>query len=225
MGGGEESPYDELGYVKTGKVFHLDGIKNDGYSEPHKSDIAYWRELVSDTMIPAAHGSFSWGTDYMSFSGTDITFSNSDIKDAINRDTLTVEMLLEPVSRGASSNNGYITIGSSVRGFWVWDNYQNALSGASYRNNSYTPINMSPWTAQQSIIKLVLSGNDLYVNNRLKTNYTNTGSVTSDACYIGSLNGSGYMNFKLFCLRVYNRLLTGDELQRNTTVDNSRFGL
>ena len=45
----EDSPYDKYGYIKKGKVFHLDGI-NKG------DDTAAWTDLVMGLSFPYVNG-------------------------------------------------------------------------------------------------------------------------------------------------------------------------
>ena len=217
-----DSNVDPLGYIANGMVLHFDAIANEGFNLPHNSSASEWKELINGNSFTGFNG---WGSDYAIFNGsTNMSFNSAQVVDALRNNAMTLEMTFMPTEHGTSGNNGYISIGSPQRGFWIWDNVNWKIVSYSYRETTtYTSLFMYRWNTPQQKSKIVLNGTSLYIDGVLKNVSTNTGAITDNELYIGYLPGFGYSKFYLYSLRIYNRVLSAAELTFNNNVDNQRF--
>ena len=212
-------------YITDGLVFYLDGEYNNGFAS-HESDINYWKELVSGMNLQPS-GTISWGDNYGYFNGNsyfDITIFGANIVPLINNNTIYIEMILKPVNHGSQGNNGYIAFGNNVRGVWLWDNPGYQYASYAYKRDTYDPITLYGWSGQKKINRILISPNKVTID-RDNNKSNNNSTVKSNNCYIGCLPGFGNGIFRLYCLRVYNRVLSANEVSANYTIDQQRFGI
>jgi len=211
MAGEAPSPYDEYGYIKNGKIFHLDGID---IGEVANS----WVDIVNNVVY--ANVSATRLTDGWSFSSSKMTSAPNYFPASSN---YTVETVIKPTSTAKQV---------------IWTNVANSAGGANtpcllvsgdgrfafLQNNA--AYNLSITTGNAYCISLntsvgLINGEDA---EKSGTNYDLNN--TSATAFIGTRNnGKLYYKGSIHSIRVYNRKLSISEMLNNQQVDNQRFNL
>lgn len=216
-------------YIQDGLVFWLDGFWNKRQGI-HDNNQLYLNDLTNNHVL-TWDGNISFEENGARFNKNVCAHFSSDIiKDAINSNTATIELLIKPIGKGKGFNSGYIALGNSVRGFWIWDNNSFALASFSYRTNNYAQLNKQSWSLQKSVFYIshkngILS---IYDQNGVNTNISslNSDNITNSTNLIGAIIDERYTsNFILYGVRIYNRVLSDDELSNNFEIDKKRFNL
>lgn len=216
-------------YITDGLEFMFDGIWNKAIGE-HDSTYTALNDLTGKNTLTQT-GALTINDKYASFDGsTYITFNNSNIISAINSNKLRIEMIMLPKSHGSMYNCGYLDLGNTVRGYWIWDNSNYAFSGISYRKDSNALGPNIRWNQLSSYVcRVILSGNYCYIkygsNSTWSQTAGNTGNVTNDLCQVGKIGSFGMGIFDLYALRIYTRTFTTEEQNHNLALDQERFGL
>ena len=209
MGGGGENPYDEFGYIKAGKVFHLDGI-NKG------NDATAWTDLVMGIVFPlTSHSTVE--SDGVRFDGRGLLVSSTTIsRTVIPVGTSTIEMVYEPYASqffmwgvGSSSVPQYVKNNAGAIGL-------NGTNG--FTDDGFVVMSCNVNAGVGDGVVLERGSSALSFNVPYKAN---------PYIWIGGRNYGGqyYYNGKILCIRAYDRLLTTDEMIYNQRVDNVRFNL
>lgn len=215
-------------YVQNGLLLHLDGIENAGYGR-HDSEASAWIDLtgnhtvVSSRTVTTASGQAPTWTNNAAWMRGDYAYATNFIPDilaAVNNNNCTIEIIWNYLSRGSVNNSGFFLMNadspSGVRGFYFFDNANNCISSYSYRQTGYVSVSSGKsWT----IIRSLLNGNKIVFNNKQYVN-SNTGTVTSDEAFFASCS-----NCYIYAVRIYDRVLTADELAKNKNIDEKRFGI
>lgn len=205
---GKSDPYDAMGYIKRGKVFHLDGI-NKGETE------GAWTDLVGGIVF-VNHGATE-NEDNWRFTGNkEVYLSYSgNMPTNINQ---TVEVCFLNNNTGCSMFINTITTGKPM--FYILSSVVLFMQ----QKNTY-PITLG--TGNKHTVSLNLDigcHNGVSVEKTGTTSYyTSNGNVT----YIGKrshLNGNPFSGY-IYSIRLYNRMLTLAEMLHNQQVDNERFNL
>ena len=209
--GGKSNPYDEFGYVKDGKIFHLDGI-DKGATDGTWVDLIGGKVFTSNssTYIEAVNNGFHFlsggGRTYVSMSNSTELTGNAN---------WTMECAC--VADNAQNNASMFT--SSSRGYGM------ALNGTyRFANGNYA------WTTsgiKNGSVVLAL-GENIGVENgtQLTTKKSAIGQMTTSWFRVGSCqNWSHNFYGVIHSIRIYNRVLTYDEIIHNQQVDNERFNL
>lgn len=209
--GGVSSPYDQFGYIKKGKIFHLDGIDKGSTND-------VWTDLVGGITFAKVNGITFEDDHIVTTTSSDIMSGSSSI--AIPYQSSTLEIVL------LSTLNNY--------------NYKIAFHGGT--SNSLICAHHIRNIVKASPLKTTIIV-DVYENVKHTLSYTNTygycdgaaltfsssdnvNTGASVAC-IGSRGGSSPSKFSgnIYAIRVYNRLLSAEEMLYNQGIDNERFNL
>lgn len=209
---GSELVYqNKLDYVKSGLIFHLDGISKGETS-------GAWTDLVS-------------GITYTNVSATALTngwqFNNSVMRSTsynyLSTNTnYTIEIVLKPESTGAQAiwmPNGNNTSTNGTPLFY----YNSGVITFLQRNKSFAIT----FTANAyHCISLNLDRglvNGVAKSPQTKTDYwSNQGTYS----YIGVRNSNqAYYKGDIYSIRLYNRRLSNAEMLNNQKMDNERFSL
>lgn len=229
----EETP----NYVSEGLVCLLDGSKNTKYGHSERTNI--WQNLAGTTDASLKNVNYTkesgWGTNYLTLDGV-----NDWVNVGKNHySTMTIEIVAEPLKIESGKNQHYlanietggIRISKDVNG----NNMGGAYISKSYRilySNNLAKENKkySMSTGFDGTYLYFRENNDLYSSNDYSGGITNPNTVfaigtnprgTSDD--LGS--NEKRFNMKVYSVRIYNRCLTQDEIQRNYEVDKVRFGI
>ena len=208
MGGG--SPYDEFGYIKDGKVFHLDGI-NKGATD------GSWVDLVGGNVFEN-NGAVSNDT-YFYFSNNGYLIGTSHYGTI----DYTVETCFAPDARFEGM---------------VFQSGADTLAGTNIVLYQY--LNRGLFLSKRPIYNLnsVVDNNTISLNENIgvQNGVTISRSANSDWWssvdnFLIGLNmyrtGSKRMYYtgKIYSIRFYDRRLTTEEILHNQQVDNIRFNL
>lgn len=209
------SPYDDFGYIKAGKVFHLDAFER-GTTVNNE-----WVDLIGGQVFVPSDQS----TDAVWSGGKLITpyeMICADYALDVTLDNMTLEAVFELTSDG----NGVIfkakrtsTTERSANSAGLYIYNKNILL-SNRRNYKPTVRTLSlDWRAL-SATALTASNGRVIINGSARTVssydfiYPN-----DDHAQIGTKTGS------ISSIRIYNRVLTAEEQLYNQRIDNERFNL
>lgn len=225
----------ELEYITDGLIHRWDAINNTG--DGHDSTATVWKDLVGNVDLTKVVDG-DWTDDALDFPNTTSTntgrswTSSNAITDSTN---MTIEVCLEPYgSIGAVAwFTGYSVNHNKMIGILSSD-----VSVCGYANagtNGCAITGFSSLTEVKSIVATYTDTTQVdtyYVNGVAKTkNCTHTygrSKVTNMIIggYGGTASGNTYpYSGKIHAIRVYNRVLTANEIAQNYAVDVARFGL
>lgn len=208
---GKSDPYDAMGYVKAGKIFHLDGINVGDTADA-------WTDLVNGYVY--SKGGATRLTNGWSLYRTTMKCPQHNFLPA--NTSQTIEVVLKPTSSSGSQpiwmQNGDHTITNNTIVFFYNDGVitflqRNKTFAITFTANSYHCISLN---LDRGL-----------VNGVAKSPQTKTDYWSNTAAYscIGARNGAGYYNGSIYSIRVYNRKLSAAEMLHNQQVDNERFNL
>ena len=213
MGGGASSPYDEFGYIKSGKTFHLDGISIGDNTNA-------WTDLVGGVIFPVVTG-ITHMTDHFNFASGHDVMSSSNYTELDFPLTGTIEAVCN-FSHAGGVGIIYTGKAGTMSCIYYGSNLVIAIQGSGslpcYAARSYTG----------SPLQVSLSGDAGYLNGTLQTPGANSSMRRMGTyCVIG--NGHQSNNYPLvgdiYSIRYYNRVLTAEERANNIAVDRIRFNL
>ena len=205
--GSSPSPYDDFGYIKDGKIFHLDGIEKG-------NDTSYWKELVNGGQFV---GNAVRETNCYTF---DNNTMDGPWGDGAN-DNYTVEICYHPTKNNvaifgvSNSDTGY-PLYVRISGKVTWLNRRKTYNVDS--TLTYITSSFSVSLAVENGIELVNGSNDYWAmspnNTTLRIGKGTSGTVANN-----------YFTGDLYSIRIYNRQLSKAEMLNNQRVDNTRFNL
>lgn len=207
------NPYDELGYIKDGKTFHLDGISTGNIADA-------WTDLVGGVSFPIVSG-VTYVNDHFNFASGHDVMKSSNYTELNFPLTGTIEAVCKfQHADGVGIIYSYKAGGMSI--IYYGKNLYSAIQGSEsqpyYAARNYTG----------TVLQVSLSGNAGYFNNVLQT-AAGSGSMRRMGSYCVIGNGHTSTNYPLigdiYSIRYYNRVLTADEVAHNYTIDQQRFGL
>ena len=222
-------------YVKNGLILHLDGINNTGNGHSNTSTI--WKDLSGNNNNGTVTGA-TWGNTGLSFDGIDDWVPIKEL----NYNQFTLEAVFEPKDV-LNYEYQYIICNLEVGGYGIALNTGNKnLFGISYNTNivdyelllSQNDINLNvkntlTYTNDGKEHKLYLNGN--LINSKVDGNrvlgFPNDNTIMALGTNpSGSTNvGLESFNGTIYSARMYNRVLTKQEIKNNYEIDKSRFGM
>lgn len=227
---GNSTIIKEYIYVDNGLILYLDGENNVG-SNSHSEIANTWYDLSGNKNNGTIRGA-TWKENSLYFDGTDDYVSPSKM----NYSNISMEAV---VSYGEISSGEMSIIGNLENG-----GYGLLKSSSSTTNGFQVNIDGADSVAQstqniQTDKRYYLSGNydgntiNLFENAQ-KYSTTKTGTITTtqnDTVMMIGANPSGsnsdgaYFKGNIYCVRVYNRALTDEEIQINYSIDKYRFNI
>lgn len=200
-------------YITDGLVFHLDGI-NKGTTDPTK-----WVDLVGGVIF-TNDGAINEAT-YWQFDNTMSTFYGLRNDDELSFpfSTHTIEVCIDKAKA-----SGVVFVSKTRDNIAFGMDGNNIVWTMSTRRNIWFAANTSLGVHTFSI------SSEIALQD---ARYNLTKNSNTDAWNLSAFNGIGYrsnnanfqFNGKIFAIRIYNRLLTEDEMRHNQRVDNERFDL
>ena len=213
-------------YVQAGLVTHLDAIDNEG-TGTHNPSATTWRDLKGSAYVTLTGGA-CWTDRY--FDSTPEVQQLSSMP-AYYRNSVTIETAITVISNNTKTsstswprifNGPGCTLHSEGNTSTSFRFYlANAIPGD---NNSQRPTTGSFRTATVSCY----SGSDYFAValdavQKQKTSKPATASLSQPA-QGWQLNGNdGYLHGHYYAFRMYNRMLSMDEITTNTVLDKLRF--
>jgi hypothetical protein len=212
-------------YVQNGLVDMWDGIENAGWGE-HDPNAMAWKDLVGANDLGKDQSGISWGPSYsqMSNSATHGWYKQVDI----SRSAVFVEAVFmvhgPPTTRGVNgiiccggnnstkkmeqiivSQAGTLTIGSTGTRHRDISSDYNLILTVSARLYNSTAL---PW----------------YFCGESVTTQTGTVPTNGSNTYLRLGTAWNGLNGRLYCVRIYNRVLSASEVEYNHSLDQARFG-
>ena len=219
-------------YVSSGLVLMFDGM-NQGETA------GQWKDLANTSRSVALTGGYTKNSDNVQFDGTgygsgnfvdDVVCDQSTVECVINQSNKTTpdpQLILLPGKTGApalgmvhaNQNINWITHVRAVnetyttsRAVYYWTGALNTKYSVSYYGNSMLQNGQKLTTVESS-----------YVEDAF--NVTNHKDKTFVGAQITGANAVLGFNGKIYCVRMYNRVLTDAEALQNWKVDQKRFNI
>ena len=207
--GSSPSPYDDFGYIKDGKTFHLDGISIGDNTNA-------WTDLIGGIIFPVVSG-VTHDTNHFNFASTH-GYMESNPRTTLDFPTTgTIEVVADCGSNMAIIFTGKVeTIACII--------YNNELTPGM--GISIPVFNMSSYFG--NTVQISCSADAIYIDgNSVSATRNNFMSVNVGYCVIGNGNNGTNRPFigNIYSIRYYNRVLTAEERANNIAVDRLRFNL
>ena len=229
------SSVTEKTYVKNGLILHLDGINNTGSGHSNTSTI--WKDLSGNNNNGTIKGA-SWLNDGLYFDGIDDWVPIKEL----NYNQFTLEAVFE-TKDVLNYEYQYIICNLEVGGYGIaLDAGNKNLFGISYNTNivdyelllSQNDINLNlkntlTYTNDGKEHKLYLNGN--LINSKVDENrvlgFPNDNTIMALGTNPKGATNVGLESFNgtIYSARMYNRVLTEQEVKNNYEIDKSRFGM
>lgn len=214
MGSGFEIPY-----ITNGLVFYLDGIEKG-------RDDSGWKELIQGKIFTYNSNNSTDSNSVIFLTRGQTAMVRTDY-DTISSDVGTVEVCCSNISTSATSaivSQYGINPVNSI-GFWLKTNgiiYMFRNDSNNNKRYNFSDIS-STFTASANINLSLFNG----VKHTAKTSDTTTGNYGKKITIGGRTDGNKTYNMagNIHAVRIYNRLLTEEEMLSNQRVDNQRFNL
>ena len=208
---------DDVGYIRNGLVFQLDGI------DKGTDNTSKWVDLVGGITFTEVGGNNIHDTNCITLPGSRrLTGSSSP---AFASTTHTIEIAMYPQQVGWQGIVAFKP--SSVALYQDGDNYIHG--GYMQGTSSNFPRTNGKVSTANKVYLLGFARGNYMLNGAYSTSTMATANRSGMASsVIGSLSSTANsytFKGKIYAIRVYNRLLTEDELRHNQQVDNERFNL
>ena len=217
-------------YVKSGLILHLDGLDNT--KSGHNNSTNVWEDLSGNNNNGTIKGA-SWLNDGLYFDGVDDWVPIKEL----NYPEVSLEVVFKD-NCIADNSHHYMFCNIEQGGYGLGNNGNNGLVGQVCVNNEYQYLSIDNFdstikntltiTSNGKESKLYLNGNlvkSIIVENGV-INYPNNNTIMA----LGT-NPEGSTNIQLesykgniYSARMYNRVLTEQEVKNNYEVDRLRFG-
>ncbi len=220
-------------YVTNGLIHHWDAIDNTGSG--HDSSASVWADLVGNNNLTILGSSITWGGNYLNFGGT----TGHKLLSANNAETSggkTVEVVFKPDSVQSAAvicafcNEENDTADSNAYG--KINIYSDNTINCKGESSSCYQTGLAALTDLNSISASYSANTTIsacYVNAVAKTANGATHSLrgSSKKISVGASPTSYNYAFKgkIYAIRIYNKILTAEEVAQNYSVDVARFEL
>lgn len=205
------------GYISDGLVFWLDGIERGGID-------GVWRDLIGGTEYVLSN--FSHFTD-KSLIGEVVTLETKP--SGFNSGECTISFCGRILDRGQV----VFFRSANIRGvncafYYITDDGRQTGPYLTMEHCGYNPRNAvyRVITNPQSVKEIPLIG-ACNVERAIVNNYSIIRESSSSGCTTNNknINSVGQIGSEIFAVRIYNRLLSEEEMRHNQVVDEARFGL
>ena len=193
-------------YIKDGLKMWLDGEKN-GSDGSHDSNPTIWYDQSGND--------YNWALTGVTVNDKSVGFSSSGSSNA-TRSSAVSYIYAEVVFKktGSISTTDAIMVG-----------YGTAFGSLFTKSGS---IGISSHTVQiPALNKVFAFTTNSYLNGQQVTNTNAVASFTAGAVgpTIGRYSTSNKLNGDIYCIRLYDRVLSADEIAHNFEIDKKRFGI
>ena len=243
---------ENMNYITEGLLLHLDGINNT--RNGHSDTTTVWEDLSGNNNDFNLNkfdgtGASGWQEKSLKFDGVNDYLVSKDIFDFNNTDALTIQfvdlngeiysnekvVLIFESSNNCNNNqkafiihlnewgNKKITFSTQQNGYNIQHDSDELIAGESMMytltfdaKNGYNNY----FSLYKNIMKRAITKESRFIKNM--DNFT----FNSYPMYIGARAGNSYfckMNFA--SVRIYNRVLTEEEIKHNYEIDKARFGI
>lgn len=231
-------------YVTNGLILHLDGIRNVGADKPHSWTSPQWIDLVKGNIASFQHDegdASTWLDDGYYFGGRSFAQFVNALSGLTN--TVTVQVVCD------TTTNALLKLKTSANPNVLWPNLigtgDNDILNIYYDMNQYhdaltsknatggnVAIPKGTWEGRYATA--IRNGNKNYITQTAsiadagQANAINS-VISNNTVRIGSAGGTlGRRRERWFlgtikAVRVYNRVLSDEELAQNRAIDEARF--
>ena len=218
-------------YVKSGLILHLDGLDNT--KNGHNNSTNVWEDLSGNNNNGTIKGA-SWLNDGLYFDGVDDWVPIKEL----NYPEVSLEVVFKDNSIPDNSHH-YMFCNMEQGGYGLGNNGSNGLVGQVCVNNEYQYLSIDNFDSTiKNTLTITSNGKEskLYLNGNLeKSIIVENGiigyPINNTIMALGT-NPEGSTNIKaesykgnIFSARMYNRVLTEQEIKNNYEIDKSRFGM
>ena len=220
----EDTPYTAQDYVQDGLGFHFDGIENAGYGE-HSSDYVVNLTGLRQELLPLS--------DFVTINEDGISaeyqsskwFRAETYREWGFRTNQTIEIVFKATNPSLSDIQFMvIDVGSrrvvGVQGSNIGIGLRQATNPSWYKPGTINSVSVT-YTESNN------TATDAFVNGRISPSRksVNFAQPVSSGLVIGYGYNSGAFSGTIYAIRMYNRVLTPDEIAHNYEIDKERFGL
>ena len=217
-----------IGYIKDGLILHYDGIANTRKGQ--NIDATSWEDLSGNKNDGKLNGC-TWLENALKLNGT----SDYVTLGELNYPNITLEIVGSSDDVNNNSNETEYICNYETGGYGLSYSTKNFFS---VYTNSYYRVYGSDVVANKIYS---LSGNYspnsglvLYENGQKYSNAQNLGAISyptnnTELCLganpSGSKGVSMWLNGKIYSVRVYDKVLTEEEIENNYKIDKNRFNI
>lgn len=215
---GSTPPTPPIPYITTGLDHWWDGEWNSAINV-HDSNSASWIDLIGSANMSLI-GDAYFDTNCLTVptrtrtngaTMTELSYSNTNV---------TIEIVCQTL------------VSSKVQGVFSFQKLVNRFTGFAFRaNNTFNFYDGGPYASTTpnviSHYACAFNGNVIYKNG-VQVSTTNSGmTLTQNRCGVNFYNSTNdyHLNAKVYCIRLYNRVLSSSEVASNYAVDAQRFGI
>lgn len=211
-------------YVQSGLVAMWDGIENAGWgTHSNNSPI----DLIAGIQLSRNDsGTIISDDSFTTPAGTYYYADIPDFKTAVNSKDFTCEIVMSGLR---AANNGIFSI--AERGLWIYGNGNYNVSTVNIMATAYTQGVNPNFTSDGRFSFAVAGGQSpaVYIGGQTKSaSYGSLSSFSVNRVYIGGMNGNNVFSpasKTFYCVRLYERTLSAQEIAANYAIDKERFGL
>ena len=229
-------------YVQDGLIAMWDGIENAGWGV-HDPNATVWKDLVGSLDIPLSSDHWVVGKHYIektTFKQLKLRDLTSDIIDALTDGSFTICDLSEIIEFNPEVGGTYyypcaISLNDASRDYnrfaYEWKATQVDSLRVSYDTESnsafFNSVRIDPYTKNclVAVVDRDAARRTLVVNNEDRAERAITLYKPYKAVGVGGYREGTSPKFKCYNKRLYNRVLSPEELSHNYAVDEARFGL
>ena len=215
-----------MGYVQDGLLACWDGIENAG-SGIHNSSATKWRDLVAGREFSLT--SVTVEDDRMVFAGSGSSYGELNEADTAATFNMAANGTLEVVyASDTGSGNQFILQSTAASGhlLTIWSGDKLLVSNGLSNNSPGFSFTSGAKTNSVTIIYTSAKPTAGYANgNSLSTSGYDYWGDVNEKTTIGTRSSKGGNHFKgaIYCIRVYNRQLSAEEIAANRALDVRRF--
>lgn len=208
-------------YIQDGMIFWLDASYRG-------NNPATWKDIIRGIEFTNYGATFNSNNVY--FAGTQSSYMkyNGEDKFPYSYSNCTIEVVFKPVNI-----NGIIFFNNNANNrlsFYVISSRIN-LGANNASVTMYNSVTLTAANAQNKIISVSSTTANTYLNGELGTSGTlsNYYNRADSGITLGLRNWNGLSPYPfkgyLYCIRIYNRRLTLDEVTHNYLIDKERFNI
>ena len=228
--------YEPSNYAaRSNLLLQLDGIRNVGLLKTHDGNASQWIDLAAGNSVSFGNKTGSgvvseWADDGYVFGGGEI----GRLADAITLGNAFTIQLVFDVDKSAQTANYpfFFDCGSDNCGFYTYKGDNNQLIFRVRAVSGVSDVSIKPWTGRHYYATALY---DKGVSSVFETETgtvtagTTTTSVGARAFTVGGTwlgtasDNARYLNGTIKAVRIYNKVLSADELSQNRALDDARF--
>ena len=216
-------------YIKDGIVLYLDGIDNTRMG--HNQETTVWEDL-SGNEYDYTLSNVSIEKDSMLFNGVSTSYAENiqNVKEIFGKnynDVRTIEIVIKPIvyNRGVVLTSGNL----SKKAFGLLNSTILTCCGNTISDYKPTLTITTPELLHNYTLTFSENETTGYQDGKklsTSSDRTNYWTINSNVSHIGKRDtGNDSYNGKVMAIRVYNRILTDEEIQHNYELDRERFGI